>query len=121
MTRSVKLTDCLLRYVHCFMVQTAHTARANSEGVIEARLARWLLMARDRLGRDDLRLSHEFLSIMLGVRRAGVSEALDKFDHDGLLQCERRHITIVDHDELRHRAGDLYGVPEAEFDRLLPP
>jgi CRP-like cAMP-binding protein len=120
MARSAKLTGRLLCYVHCFLVQAAHTARASAEGTIESRLARWLLMARDRLDRDDLHITHEFLALMLGVRRAGVTGALDKFAADGLLQCERRHITIVDVAELRSRAGDLYGIPETELDRLLP-
>jgi CRP-like cAMP-binding protein len=93
MARSVNLTTCLLRYVHCSFVQAAHTARANAEGIIEARLARWLLMVRNRLGRDDLHATHEFLAITLGVRRAGVSEVLNEFAENGLLQCERRHIT----------------------------
>ena len=58
------------------IAQTAHTAVANARAKIEARLARWILMAQDRLDGASLPLTHEFLSLMLGVRRAGVTEAL---------------------------------------------
>ena len=58
------------------MVQTVHTAIANARGKIEQRLARWLLMAHDRIDGDELPLTHEFLALMLGVRRPGVTESV---------------------------------------------
>lgn len=73
---SSSLASSLMRFAHVFSVQTAHSALANAQGKIEERLARWLLMAQDRLLADDLHLTHEFLSLMLGVRRAGVTTAL---------------------------------------------
>jgi CRP-like cAMP-binding protein len=72
MQASPSLQGALLKYVQVFMVQTAHTAVANARAKIEARLARWILMAQDRLDGTSLPLTHEFLSFMLGVRRAGV-------------------------------------------------
>jgi len=120
MTKSSSLTACLLRYTHCFGVQVAHTARANALGYIDARIARWLLMARDRLEDENLPLTHDFVATALGVRRAGVSGALTALHEEGLLHCKRGQITIVRPAELRKRAGSLYGVPEAEFDRLFP-
>jgi hypothetical protein len=72
---SATLHRLLLKYVQSFMVQTAHTAVANARAKGPERLARWLLMAQDRVGGDTLALTHEFLGLMLGVRRAGVTEA----------------------------------------------
>ena len=66
----------LLKYVQVFMVQTAHTAIANARAHIDRRLARWILMAHDRTGNNTLPLTHEFLALMLGVRRPGVTEAM---------------------------------------------
>ena len=69
---SQSLRDSLLRYVQAFGVQTAHTAISDALSKIDIRLARWILMAHDRIGSDHLPLTHEFLSLMLAVRRAGV-------------------------------------------------
>ena len=71
MSASQTLHSLLLKFVQVFMVQTAHTAIANARGHIDQRLARWILMAHDRTGGNTLPLTHEFLSLMLGVRRAG--------------------------------------------------
>ena len=73
---SESLQRLLLKYVQSFLVQTAQTAIANSRAKLPERLARWILMAQDRVGGDTLDLTHEFLGLMLGVRRAGVTEAL---------------------------------------------
>jgi CRP-like cAMP-binding protein len=73
---SVSLRDSLLKFVQAFGVQTTHTAICNAQAKLEVRLARWLLMAHDRIGDDTLPLTHEFLSLMLAVRRPGVTEAL---------------------------------------------
>src|SRR5262245_54102481 len=77
--QSPTLLRCLLLYAHAFGIQVNYTALADAQGSIEERLARWLLMARDRLDSDKMILTHEFLASMLGVRRAGVSEALQAF------------------------------------------
>jgi CRP-like cAMP-binding protein len=119
MSESRSLTACLLRYLHVFAVQMAHTAVANAKGKIEERLARWLLMAHDRIEGDDLRLTHEFLALMLGSRRAGVTTALQKLEAAKLVGNARGCITILDRDGLTRIADGLYGVPEAEFDRLF--
>jgi CRP-like cAMP-binding protein len=109
----------LLKFVQTFMVQTAHTAIANGRATVEQRLARWLLMARDRLDGDELPLTHEFLALMLAVRRPGVTEALQKLEGRRLLRAERGRITICDRKGLEKIAGALYGAPEAELRRLL--
>src|SRR4051812_4956799 len=74
--QSQSLQAGFLRYAHALMVQTAQTAYANAGFSIEARLARWILMTDDRLAREDLPLTHDFLSMMLGVRRPGVTIAV---------------------------------------------
>src|SRR5437764_6647700 len=73
---SLSLRDSLLKYVQAFGVQTTHTAISNAQARMDVRLARWLLMAHDRMGKDVLPLTHEFLSLILDVRRPGVTETL---------------------------------------------
>jgi CRP-like cAMP-binding protein len=114
------LAASLLRYAHVFHIQAGHTALANAHGKIEERLARWLLMAHDRLVGDTLHLTHEFLSIMLGVRRAGVTTALHQLETSGLISTARGCVTILDRGGLEENANGLYGVPEAEYERLFP-
>ena len=75
MQDSPTLRVSLLHFAQAFMVQTAHTAAANARAKLEERLARWLLMAHDRVDGDELSLTHEFLALMLGVRRPGVTVA----------------------------------------------
>ena len=117
--QSSTLWRCLLRYAHAFSIQANYTALANARGCIGERLARWLLMARDRLDSDEMILTHEFLALMLGVRRAGVSEALQAFENRGLVETARGSVTIKDRDGLEECANGLYGPPEAEYDRLF--
>jgi CRP-like cAMP-binding protein len=105
------LQAALLRYVHALLQQTAQTALANGRCTIEQRLARWLLMCEDRLGRKEIPLTHEFLSIMLGVRRPGVTVALQLLEGDGAIRNERGLITILHRDRLEEMAGGAYRPP----------
>jgi CRP-like cAMP-binding protein len=116
---SLSLRDSLLKYVQAFNVQTTHTAISNAQARLDIRLARWLLMAHDRIGDDTLPLTHEFLSIMLGVRRPGVTDALNVLRKQGLISYQRGQITIRDRKGLERKAGDAYGIPEAEYRRLI--
>jgi CRP-like cAMP-binding protein len=109
-----------LRYAHVFTVQTAYTALANARGKIEERLARWLLMTHDRVDGDKLGLTQKFISLMLGVRRADITGALQGFDAKGLIERARSSVVINDRDGLVEAANGLYGPPEAEFKRLFP-
>jgi CRP-like cAMP-binding protein len=97
---SVALHKVLLQAAHAFMVQTAQTALSNGRSKIEERLARWLLMASDRVDGPELRLTHEFLALMLGVRRSGVTVALQGLERLGLISHRRSVITILDRDTL---------------------
>jgi CRP-like cAMP-binding protein len=116
---SQSLRDSLLKFVQAFGVQTAHTAICNALSRIDRRLARWLLMAHDRIGDDTLPLTHDFLSIMLAVRRPGVTEALNTLRKQGLISYHRGQIMIRDRKGLERIAGDAYGGPEAEYRRLI--
>jgi CRP-like cAMP-binding protein len=109
----------LLKYVRAFMVQTTHTAISNARARLYERLARWILMADDRVDGNRLPLTHEFLSLMLGVRRAGVTEALHALQRHRLIKASRGEIIIRDRKGIERRAGQSYGVPEAEFRRLI--
>jgi CRP-like cAMP-binding protein len=119
LSQSITLLRCLLLYAHTFGIQANYTALANARGYLEERLARWLLMARDRIDSDEIILTHEFLALMLGVRRAGVSGALRAFEVRGLIATARGSVTIMDRNGLEECANGFYGVPEAEYERLL--
>ena len=119
MKASETMRDLLLKYVQAFHVQTTHTAIANARAKLDARLARWILMAHDRVRADKLPLTHEFLALMLGVRRAGVTEALHSLARRRLIEAGRGHIVVLDRKGIEQVAGTLYGVPEAEFQRLI--
>jgi CRP-like cAMP-binding protein len=86
---------------------------------MEERLARWLLMAHDRLETDDLRITHEFLGVMLGVRRSGVTVTLNLLERTDLIAIHRGVITIVDRKGLKAAANGAYGVSEAEYNRVF--
>jgi CRP-like cAMP-binding protein len=118
--KSATLRATLLAFTQSFVVQTAQTALANARGNVESRLARWLLMAHDRLDGNELDLTHEFLALMLGVRRAGVTTALQKLESDGLVVAKRGLIVVEDRAGLVRLADRLYGVAEAEYRRLIP-
>ena len=109
----------MLRFVHTLAVQTAQTAFVNAVYDIETRLARWLLMCQDRIGGDDLTLTHEFLGIMLGVQRTSVTLALQTLEGSGLIRARRGHIIVRDRDGLIAAAQEGYGLPEAEYARLI--
>jgi CRP-like cAMP-binding protein len=118
MNASRTLRGSLLKYVQAFMAQTAHTAIANARAKLPERLARWLLMANDRVPGDRLALTHEFLSLMLAVRRAGVTEAVHDLQRRGFITASRGEIVIKNRRGLEKVAGSFYGVPEAEYRRL---
>src|SRR5215213_9611841 len=109
----------LLRYVQVMNVQTSGTAFANAEHTIEARLARWLLMCHDRVDGDDIAITHEFMAMMLGVRRAGVTTATQVLESGGLIDAQRGVITVLDREELEALADNAYGLPEAEYARQM--
>jgi CRP-like cAMP-binding protein len=111
-SRSLELA--FLSFAHAFMNQTARTALSNGTATLEERLARWLLMANDRLRGDEVPLTHEFLSLMLGVRRAGVTVALHYLEHRALIRLARKQIVITDRKGLEAAANGTYHKPEKQ-------
>jgi CRP-like cAMP-binding protein len=109
----------LLSYVHVLLVQNAQAVLCNARHEVVERLSRWLLLARDRLDEDAIPVTHEVLSMMLGVRRAGITDALASLEHDGAVRRERGSVEIADRPALERRACECYGVIAGEFRRLL--
>jgi CRP-like cAMP-binding protein len=117
--RGEHLQDLLLRYTQAFIIQIAQTAACNRAHPIDGRLARWLLMCQDRAHAPELRLTHEFIAIMLGTRRAGVSEAAGKLQDEGIIKYKRGHVSVLDRGELEGKTCECYQIVEKEFERLL--
>lgn len=118
-TQSPTLQKFLLLYVHTFLHQVAQNALAHALYTIEERAARWLLMAQDRIGGERIGLTHEVLSVMLGVRRPGVTTALGVLERNGLISVSRGAITILNRSQLSKLAGNSYGIAEAEYARVF--
>jgi CRP-like cAMP-binding protein len=94
--QSVRLHRSLLRCVHDFLIQTAQTAVANGRSKLEERLARWLLMANDRIDGPEVPLTHKFLAVMLGAHRPFVTLTVQALERKGLIRAGRQVITIID-------------------------
>ena len=108
--RSAPLQRELNRYVHSMMAQISQTAGCNRFHVVEARLARWLLMTRDRVRSGQFRMTHDFLSHMLGVRRVGVTEAALALQQKKLIEYSRGNIRILDDRGLEAACCSCYQV-----------
>lgn len=114
------LLPLLLRYAQALHIQVTQTAACNGRHSLHERLARWLLMAHDRSASDDLPLNHEFLSMMLGVRRSGVTVVLSALRAARLIDNGRSKVTIVDRRGLRAASCACYESVRREYQRLLP-
>lgn len=113
------LRRLLLDYVQVLLIQISQTAVATASLSLRERLARWMLMSHDRVDGDELPMTHEFLSLMLTVRRPGVTEAVQALEATGAIAARRGVIAIRNRELLRELAGGAYGVPEAEYRRLV--
>jgi CRP-like cAMP-binding protein len=111
----------LLRYAMAFSVQVTMTAACNSRHLVEQRLARWLLMAHDRTDGDEFAMTHEFLSMMLGVRRAGVTVAAGALQKAGYVHYEQGRVQVTDRAGLEAAACECHFIVRREFERLLGP
>ena len=110
----------LLRYTQALITQMAQTAVCNRHHSLDQQLCRWLLLSLDRLKGDDLLMTQELISNMLGVRREGVTEGALKLQKAGLIKYARGHITVLDRPGLEKRTCECYAVVKREYDRLLP-
>lgn len=111
--------SAMLRFTYVQMTQVSQTALANGRYTVEQRLARWLLMAQDRLDRAELVLTHEFLAAMLGVRRPGVTVALHMLEGDHAVRSRRGLVTIMSRDKLKAVAGPAYGRSESVYEHMF--
>lgn len=119
MEESAALRALLHRYALTFQAQVTLTAACNAVHVIEQRAARWLLIAHDRADGGDFPLTHEFLSMMLGVRRPGVSLAAGVLQKAGLIRYARGRMTVTDRPGLEAASCECYHTARREFTRLL--
>lgn len=117
--RGGALKKIINRYIHTVIVVSSQSVACNRLHHIEARLSRWLLMSSDGVGSDKVNLTHEYLAVMLGVRRAGVSEAAAKLQEKNLIRYNRGNVLILDRESLEASACECYHVVRAEYERLF--
>ncbi len=114
-----KLNRLVGRFILVRLQQIAQTAACNQLHRVQQRICRWLLMCHDRVGADQFKLTHHFLSQMLGVRRATVSDAAAKLQLDGIIKYRRGHVTITDRAALEKKTCHCYRIVREEIERLL--
>jgi CRP-like cAMP-binding protein len=113
------LHHLLHRYSHSLLAQVSQSSACNRFHMVDARLARWLLMTNDRLAAKEFPLTQEFLSTMLGVRREGVSKAAGALQAGKLIRYSRGVITIIDRRGLEAKSCQCYAIIKAETDAYL--
>jgi CRP-like cAMP-binding protein len=113
------INQTILRYTQALITQISQSAACNRLHTIEERCARWLLQTHDRVQGDDFPLTQQFLSQMLGTRRAAVNLAARTLQHAGLITYRRGGVTILDRAELENVSCECYGIITSEFERLL--
>lgn len=110
-----------LRFTQSLIAQMSQTAVCNRHHTLDQQLCRLLLLIMDRLSGNELAMTQELISHMLGVRREGVTEAAGKLQQDGLIMYSRGHITVVNRSKLEKRVCECYAVVKREYDRLQSP
>jgi CRP-like cAMP-binding protein len=118
-SESEALRTRLLRYMQALYTQVSQTAACNGHHGLEERLARWLLMAHDRAEGDQFPMTHEFMAMMLGVRRSGVTVTASTLKQAGLISYANGRMTILDRPALEAVACECYGIVQRQFEQLL--
>jgi len=113
------LPRLLNRYHAAFNTQVMQGMACNGLHSVVQRCCRWLLTTQDRVGSQELNITHEFLAQMLGVRRASVTEVLRPLQNDGLIRASRGKVVILDHKRLTDASCECYGIIRSEYRRLL--
>lgn len=116
--RRGKLHRMVQRYTHVLLMKVSQSAACNRLHSTEQRLCKWLLMTHDRAAADEFLLTHEFLSQMLGVRRAGVTEVAGSLQRDGLIRYRRGRLTVLDRRGLEAASCECYAAVRREFARI---
>jgi CRP-like cAMP-binding protein len=119
LARGEQLRGLLGRYTQALIAQIAQASACNRLHPLRQRCARWLLQTRDRVRSDTFELTHQFLSQMLGVRRATVTELAGEFEREGLIRNHYGRIVILDRAGLERTACECYRIIQREFERLL--
>jgi len=114
-----ELNNLTRRYSQALFTQVAQTAACNRMHPIGERLARWMLLMQDRIESDTLQLTHEFISTMLGARRAGVTLAAGKLQAANIIRYSRGKVTILDQEKLEEASCECHRIVRDEYDRLL--
>ena len=117
--RSAAVMRILLRFTQALIAQMAQIAVCNRHHSVDQQLCRWLLLNLDRMAGDDMAVTQEMISQMLGVRREGVTEAALALQHAGLIAYRRGHLTVLDREGLAQRSCECRAVIQTEYDRLL--
>jgi CRP-like cAMP-binding protein len=118
MQESPGVRDHLLRYVQVLLTLKAQVSLCNARHEIDKRVARWMLLARERLGNDQLPVTHDLLASMLGVRRPGVSEALASLESDNVIRRSRGALHVMDAEKLRQKSCECYKIIHDRFGML---
>jgi CRP-like cAMP-binding protein len=117
--RSRSLAEVVQRFAHALTNQISQSLVCNQMHSVEERICRWLLMAHDRVGKDELDLTQDFIAQMLGIRRATVTVVAGLLQKAGLIQYTRGHITVLDRQGLHAEACECYDMVRRETERLL--
>ena len=119
MAENASMRKVMLHYAHAFFNQVAQSAACNQFHSLRQRCCRWLLMTHDRMQADEFLLTQEFLAMMLGVQRTGVSAVAGALRREGMIRYRRGNVTILDRAGLERQSCECYGISATEFDRLL--